>query len=82
MGTSALYLCEAMKGREGALHVACDPNQDTQYRGIARANLQRVGRHAHAHKHKDMCLLLYLCKPTNDFKRDGGVLEAYRRLRG
>ena len=42
MGTSALYLCQALLGRPGALHVAVDPNQDTQYRGIARANLQRV----------------------------------------
>lgn len=36
MGTSALYLCQALsdgkRNERGALHVAVDPNQDTQYK--------------------------------------------------
>lgn len=44
MGTSALYVCQAMRDANApkALHVAVDPNQDTQYKSIGRANIRRA----------------------------------------
>ncbi|KAJ8612430.1 hypothetical protein CTAYLR_006582 [Chrysophaeum taylorii] len=47
MGTSALYICQAMKDGAGGVHVAIDPNQDTQYKSIARANISRAGLDDH-----------------------------------
>ena len=47
MGTSALYFCQAFADGRGGAHVAIDPNQDTQYKSIARANVERAGLAAH-----------------------------------
>lgn len=50
MGTSALYICQAMKDSAvSGVHFAVDPNQDTQYKGIGRANVTRAGLDAHFH---------------------------------
>ena len=47
MGTSALYFCQAFADGRGGAHVAIDPNQDTQYKSIARANVGARGLAAH-----------------------------------
>lgn len=50
-GTSALYLCQALvdgdRVSKGGFHVSVDPNQDTQYKSIARTNLKRAGLDGH-----------------------------------
>ncbi len=42
-GLSALHICGALKGREGAHHVIVDPFQNTTWRGIGLENLRREG---------------------------------------
>lgn len=42
-GVSSLFICEALKGREGARHTIVDPFQDKDWHGAGRAALQREG---------------------------------------
>lgn len=44
-GISALHICNAVDGREGALHTIIDPFQHTQWRGIGINNLVKAGYH-------------------------------------
>jgi hypothetical protein len=41
-GLSSLYICEAIRGREGAKHIMIDPNQNTNYDGVGVKNLQKA----------------------------------------
>jgi predicted O-methyltransferase YrrM len=42
-GLSSLYICEAIRGREGARHTIIDPHQNTDWDGAGIRNLQEVG---------------------------------------
>ena len=42
-GVSALFICEAMMKSGGRRHIAIDPNQSTQWRGIGLNNLRKAG---------------------------------------
>ncbi len=42
-GLSALFICEALKGRPGAQHLMIDPLQQQLWGGAAVANLERAG---------------------------------------
>jgi predicted O-methyltransferase YrrM len=44
-GLSALHICDAVDGREGAIHTIIDPFQRTQWQGIGIANLTKAGFH-------------------------------------
>jgi predicted O-methyltransferase YrrM len=41
-GLSSLYICEAIRGREGAKHIMIDPYQNTDYDGVGLENLQKA----------------------------------------
>ncbi|MCP9857838.1 MULTISPECIES: O-methyltransferase [unclassified Cyanobium] len=45
-GLSALHICNAVDGREGAIHTIIDPFQHTQWRGIGIGNLAKAGFHS------------------------------------
>lgn len=42
-GISALTICGATRGREGAVHIALDPYQTRIFRGVGTENLKRAG---------------------------------------
>jgi predicted O-methyltransferase YrrM len=42
-GLSSLYICEAIRGREGARHTIIDPHQNTDWDGAGVRNLREVG---------------------------------------
>jgi predicted O-methyltransferase YrrM len=42
-GVSALFICEALQKCGGAKHIAIDPNQSTDFRGIGLNNLRLAG---------------------------------------
>lgn len=44
-GLSALHICAAVDGREGAMHTIIDPFQHTQWQGIGISNLAKAGLH-------------------------------------
>jgi predicted O-methyltransferase YrrM len=44
-GISALHICDAVAGREGAMHTIIDPFQHTQWQGIGVGNLAKAGFH-------------------------------------
>jgi predicted O-methyltransferase YrrM len=44
-GMSALHICNAVDGREGAIHTIIDPFQHTQWHGIGVGNLVKAGFH-------------------------------------
>ena len=45
-GVSAVAICEALDGREGARHVAIDPYQTEGFEGLGMRNLERAGHGA------------------------------------
>lgn len=48
MGTSALYLCQAIADHgHGGKHIAIDPNQSSQYRSIGVTGVNRAGLTSH-----------------------------------
>lgn len=42
-GMSTLYICEAIKRREGARHIVIDPYQEKEFQNIGLLNLQKAG---------------------------------------
>jgi predicted O-methyltransferase YrrM len=42
-GISALFICDALKVRNGTQHIAIDPNQHGKWDGIGIANVRRAG---------------------------------------
>lgn len=42
-GISAMTICDAIAGREGARHTAVDNTQSTHWKGVGRANVARCG---------------------------------------